>query len=55
MSDVENKPKTDCFAYNDKTSVPNCKALNDLYCRNEKCRFYKPGKWSDIFNGRNGC
>lgn len=29
--------KTDCFAYcNGK-----CKALIDLFCKNEKCKFYK--------------
>lgn len=42
------EPKKDCFAYNDKTAVPTCKALTDLYCRKEECKFYKPGKWCEI-------
>ena len=29
--------KEDCFAYINKKE---CKALNDLYCKNEKCKFY---------------
>lgn len=31
--------QTDCFGYDNKRN--NCKALNALYCANEKCRFYK--------------
>lgn len=32
--------KKGCFAYvND--SDDGCKALKKLYCRNEKCKFYK--------------
>ena len=30
--------KTDCFAY----EKGECKALKELYCRTEKCKFYKP-------------
>lgn len=30
----------DCFAYKEAT----CSALNDLYCKNEECRFYKTEK-----------
>ena len=29
--------KKDCFAYRKN----RCYALNDLYCRNRKCRFYR--------------
>jgi hypothetical protein len=42
------EPNKDCFAYSDKTAVPCCRALNDLYCRKEECHFYKPGKWDDV-------
>lgn len=31
--------KLDCFAY-DKDKI-ECKCLKELYCENEKCRFYK--------------
>lgn len=31
--------KEDCFAYNKEKN--RCNALIDLFCRNEKCRFYK--------------
>jgi len=31
--------KEDCFAYDSK--YKQCTALNDLYCKNEECRFYK--------------
>ena len=31
------KEKRDCCFYNGR----ECKALNDLYCRYEKCKFYK--------------
>lgn len=54
MSDVKNtmEPKKDCFAYSDKLGGrPMCKALNRLYCTEEKCKFYKPGKWTDIVKG----
>ncbi len=34
--------KEDCFAYNgDKSKTIPCTALNDLYCKNEECKFYK--------------
>lgn len=29
--------KEDCFAYRDG----KCNALNKLYCKEEKCKFYK--------------
>lgn len=38
---VSNK-NGDCFAY-DK-SCNKCRALNELYCRNEICEFYKTKK-----------
>lgn len=31
--------KTDCFAYNSLTK--QCTCLNELYCKKEKCHFYK--------------
>lgn len=31
--------KDDCFAY--KKKIRKCNALNDLYCLNGKCEFYK--------------
>lgn len=34
--------KKDCFAYDGtKTEEYACSALNNLYCKNEKCNFYK--------------
>lgn len=32
--------KTDCFAYD--VLNKKCNALKELYCRAEKCKFYKP-------------
>lgn len=32
-------PKTDCFAYDEEHK--DCFALNQLYCKGEKCAFYK--------------
>lgn len=35
--------KTDCFAYRKGvTEAYACKALRELYCKKEKCNFYKP-------------
>lgn len=31
--------KKDCFAYNEEKR--RCNALNDLYCKKEKCNFYR--------------
>ena len=31
--------KDDCLMYNQITNA--CKGLNQLYCKNEKCNFYK--------------
>ena len=45
------EPKKDCFAYDDKKAVPSCRALTDLYCRKDECRFYKPGKRDSIVAG----
>lgn len=37
------KIKTDCFAYDgSKAGDYRCSALSELYCKNEKCSFYKP-------------
>ncbi len=35
--------KKDCKLYDD-TGIDKwkCKGLNDLYCKREKCKFYKP-------------
>ena len=38
--------RKDCFAYDKERN--NCKALNDLYCRREKCKFYKPIKTKEV-------
>ena len=43
---TEHKVKTDCFAYrpkglNGRGKIAKCNALNRLYCREEKCGFYK--------------
>lgn len=32
--------KKDCFAYDGRKK--NCNALNELMCKKEKCKFYKP-------------
>ncbi len=38
--------KKDCFAYKltNKNGILNekCKALKEMYCRREECKFYKP-------------
>ena len=31
----------DCFAFVEKNNHEGCKALKELYCKNDKCRFYK--------------
>ncbi len=40
--------RTDCFAYRPGQRSPRkkveCAALNELYCINEECRFYKKKK-----------
>ena len=33
------EPRKDCFAYNKHTN--NCNALDRLWCKLGKCRFYK--------------
>ena len=33
--------KTDCFACVYKQGHKGCRALNELYCQKEECRFYK--------------
>lgn len=35
--------KTDCFAFRPERLNP-CSALDDLYCRNSECPFYKTRK-----------
>lgn len=38
--------KDDCQMYDHKRNgkKPECKGLKKLYCRTEKCNFYKPYK-----------
>ena len=31
----------DCFAFVEKNGHEGCKALKELYCKNDGCRFYK--------------
>ena len=38
------EPKQDCFAYSKISDVESCRALNELYCKKEECRFYKVKK-----------
>lgn len=33
--------KEDCFSYVEKNKHQGCRALNDLYCKKEECKFYK--------------
>lgn len=33
--------KEDCFSYVEKNKHQGCKALKELYCKQEKCKFYK--------------
>lgn len=33
--------KIDCFAYRDRGKCSGCKALKRLYCKEEKCEFYR--------------
>lgn len=33
--------KKDCFAFIETNAHQECKALKELYCKNEKCNFYK--------------
>lgn len=35
-------PNNDCFAYSKTRNI--CKALDRLYCKNEKCVFYRTQK-----------
>ena len=45
VDELGDKSKKDCFAYKDK----KCYALNELYCKKDKCRFYRNDiKMSDI-------
>lgn len=51
VAQAQNEIKTDCFAYNEiitelKDGSQNivgktCSALNELFCKNKECRFYK--------------
>ncbi|MGN1301796.1 MAG: hypothetical protein ACI4U9_04680 [Clostridia bacterium] len=33
--------KKDCFAYVSESKTGGCFSLNELYCRNENCKFYQ--------------
>ena len=33
--------RTDCFAYVKGYLIGECDALRELYCKREKCKFYK--------------
>lgn len=48
------EPKVDCFAFEIHHGYKQCKALNELYCSKEECKFYKPSRWRNITNGGNG-
>ena len=38
----EKEIKKDCrFYFEDETGIDRCNALNDVYCKKERCRFYK--------------
>ena len=40
--------RTDCLFYRAQGyRKPDCAALKELYCRKEKCSFYKPREGSD--------
>ena len=40
--------KISCFAYSNKNGHEGCRALTDLYCKKEDCRFYKPDHTVDM-------
>lgn len=42
MARQQFEKKTDCKMYNKETN--SCNALKELYCKKEKCGFYKPRK-----------
>lgn len=43
--------KTDCFAYREGViEARACDALRELYCKKEKCNFYKPKSQVDKCN-----
>lgn len=42
MADV--LTKKDCFAYRNTCGKHYCAALSHLYCKEEKCKFYKNKK-----------
>ena len=39
VSKLGDKTREDCFAFDKEKR--ECNALDDLYCENEKCKFYK--------------
>lgn len=36
-----NEEQLDCFARKEKEDGVECTALNEMYCKKEKCRFYR--------------
>lgn len=38
LGDMSNK---DCFAYQEKNGHKKCYCLNELYCKNKECDFYR--------------
>lgn len=38
------RAKEDCFAYMETLGRPTCKALKEMYCAKEECKFYKNRK-----------
>ena len=41
MDNKKYEAKKDCFAYTTNKGTPMCKALKELYCKKENCKFYK--------------
>lgn len=41
MGNGKPEVKTDCFGYKNKNGRQDCTALRKLYCKTEKCPFYK--------------
>lgn len=44
--------RTDCFAFKSDNPYDGCSALDKLYCRRNKCNFYKN---KETFNKKLGC
>lgn len=44
-----NDVKRDCFGYKQLGNREKCIALKELYCKKEKCKFYKAMKEQDVY------